>query len=164
MRVLSGNVAALLQLGKWFDYLRETVLTTTRASSSCPPRRHGWDKPRAFRGSRHDAESFALAAHGTATSTAKWALRRRIEFMSPMSQLLAVKRASQIPGQPVFGRRIDEVRSRSRMPLPTSFEWGSSTSTAARSLLPATGAVRRRHLNKNAWHSVANKAVLIAER
>ena len=107
-----------------------------------------------------DAESFAsllmvkdFNSKGFTTSD---------EFMlSADVPLLAVKDVVAEPVNPFSGRRIDEVsKPKQEQLLLYSFNVNCGTQFIAGDWYTVNGDI----WNKNAWHSVANKAVLTAER
>ena len=159
------NVAALLQLGKWFDYLRENgVYDNTRIIVMSD---HGGTMgqfPELLADDGMDAESFAsllmvkdFNSRGFTTSD---------EFMlSADVPLLAVKDVVADPVNPFSGRRIDEVsKPKQEQLLLYSFEWDVNVNCGTQFIAGDWYTVGGDIWNKNAWHSVANKAVLTAER
>ena len=159
------NVAALLQLGKWFDYLRENgVYDNTRIIVMSD---HGGTMgqfPELLADDGMDAESFAsllmvkdFNSKGFTTSD---------EFMlSADVPLLAVKDVVADPVNPFSGRRIDEVsKPKQEQLLLYSFEWDVNVNCGTQFIAGDWYTVGGDIWNKNAWHSVANKAVLTAER
>lgn len=159
------NVAALLQLGKWFDYLRENgVYDNTRIIVMSD---HGGTMgqfPELLADDGMDAESFAsllmvkdFNSKGFTTSD---------EFMlSADVPLLAVKDVVADPVNPFSGRRIDEVsKPKQEQLLLYSFEWDVNVNCGTQFIAGDWYTVNGDIWNKNAWHSVANKAVLTAER
>ena len=159
------NVAALLQLGKWFDYLRENgVYDNTRIIVMSD---HGGTMgqfPEMLADDGMDAESFAsllmvkdFNSKGFTTSD---------EFMlSADVPLLAVKDVVADPVNPFSGRRIDEVsKPKQEQLLLYSFEWDVNVNCGTQFIAGDWYTVNGDIWNKNAWHSVANKAVLTAER
>ena len=159
------NVAALLQLGKWFDYLRENgVYDNTRIIVMSD---HGGTMgqfPELLADDGMDAESFAsllmvkdFNSRGFTTSD---------EFMlSADVPLLAVKDVVADPVNPFSGRRIDEVsKPKQEQLLLYSFEWDVNVNCGTQFIAGDWYTVGGDIWNKNAWHSVANKAVLTADR
>ena len=159
------NVAALLQLGKWFDYLRENgVYDNTRIIVMSD---HGGTMgqfPELLADDGMDAESFAsllmvkdFNSKGFTTSD---------EFMlSADVPLLAVKDVVADPVNPFSGRRIDEVsKPKQEQLLLYSFEWDVNVNCGTQFIAGDWYTVNGDIWNKNAWHSVANKAVLTAAR
>ena len=159
------NVAALLQLGKWFDYLRENgVYDNTRIIVMSD---HGGTMEQfseLLADDGMDAESFAsllmvkdFNSRGFTTSD---------EFMlSADVPLLAVKDVIADPVNPFSGRRIDEVsKPKQEQLLLYSFEWDVNVNCGTQFIAGDWYTVGGDIWNKNAWHSVANKAVLTAER
>ena len=90
----------------------------------------------------------------------------RIEFMlSADVPLLAVKDVVADPVNPFSGRRIDEVsKPKQEQLLLYSFEWDVNVNCGTQFIAGDWYTVNGDIWNKNAWHSVANKAVLTAER
>ena len=159
------NVAALLQLGKWFDYLRENgVYDNTRIIVMSD---HGGTMgqfPELLADDGMDAESFAsllmvkdFNSRGFTTSD---------EFMlSADVPLLAVKDVVADPVNPFSGRRIDEVsKPKQEQLLLYSFEWDVNVNCGTQFIAGDWYTVNGDIWNKNAWHSVVNKAVLTADR
>ena len=159
------NVASLMQLGKWFDYLRENgVYDNTRIIVMSD---HGGTMgqfPELLADDGMDAESFAsllmvkdFNSKGFTTSD---------EFMlSADVPLLAVKDVVADPVNPFSGRRIDEVsKPKQEQLLLYSFEWDVNVNCGTQFIAGDWYTVNGDIWNKNAWHSVANKAVLTAER
>ena len=111
-----------------------------------------------------DAESFAsllmvkdFNSKGFTTSD---------EFMlSADVPLLAVKDVVADPVNPFSGRRIDEVsKPKQEQLLLYSFEWDVNVNCGTQFIAGDWYTVNGDIWNKNAWHSVANKAVLTADR
>ena len=155
------NVAAMLQLGKWFDYMRENgVYDNTRIIVMSD---HGGSMGQfseLITNDGMDAEGFAsllmvkdFNAEGFTTSD---------EFMlSADVPLLAVKGVIENPVNPFTGNRIDVVsKPKTEQRLLHSYEWDVNTNCGTQFIAGNWYTVHGDIWNKNAWELVASNAVL----
>lgn len=155
------NVAAMLQLGKWFDYLRANgVYDNTRIIVMSDHGNTMGQVPELITDYGLDAEGFAsllmvkdFGSKGFTTSN---------EFMlSADVPLLAVKDVIESPVNPFTGHRIDELtRPKEEQLLLHSFIYDVKVNCGTQFIAGDWYTVNGDIWNKNAWTQVASNAVL----
>ena len=158
------NMAAMLQLGKWFDYMRENdVYDNTRIIVMSDHGNTMGQFSELITDSGMDAEGFAsllmvkdFNAKGFTTSN---------EFMlSADVPLLAVKDVIENPVNPFTGNRIDVVsKPKTEQYLFHSYEYSVEKNCGTQFIAGNWYAVHGNIWNKNAWELVASDAVLTGD-
>lgn len=155
------NVAAMLQLGKWFDYLRANgVYDNTRIIIMSDHGNTMGQVPELITDYGLDAEGFAsllmvkdFGSKGFTTSN---------EFMLAADvPLLAVKDVIENPVNPFTGHRIDELtKPKEEQLLLHSFIYDVKVNCGTQFIAGDWYTVNGDIWNKNAWTQVASNAVL----